>query len=366
MNLVDGLDGLAAGISLFASVTMLFICVADGRILPAVGFAALAGTLLAFLRYNFNPASIFMGDGGSYFLGYLLASMSIMGAIKEQMASAIMIPVIALGVPLIDTLIAPIRRFVLGKKMFQPDSSHLHHRLIKLGFTQRRAVLIIYGCTILLGISSIILVHAQDETAALILLVIGAGIIFMGHYVGLMDYFDSRWVANWLHDVTDVTGLSHERRSFLNYQMTIFNSRDIEHLWKAVCGALKYLEFDLAELILYDLKAAPEETKDREAGPSGQGSADHQPDSENPEPIADLIWKRHNTVSRSWFSHKGILKIELPLFSEEDGDIHIFGSLMLLKKIGRNETGHYTLKRIEHLRRAMSSALKDINIHNPA
>ncbi|MCI5208355.1 MAG: undecaprenyl/decaprenyl-phosphate alpha-N-acetylglucosaminyl 1-phosphate transferase, partial [Candidatus Electrothrix sp. ATG2] len=117
INLIDGLDGLAAGICLFVSLSMLFVCIVNGRFSTALTFAALAGALLGFLRYNFHPASIFMGDSGSYFLGYCLAALSIGGSVKGQVATAMLIPVIALGVPLIDTLWAPLRRFINGQSI---------------------------------------------------------------------------------------------------------------------------------------------------------------------------------------------------------------------------------------------------------
>ncbi|MCI5157822.1 MAG: undecaprenyl/decaprenyl-phosphate alpha-N-acetylglucosaminyl 1-phosphate transferase, partial [Candidatus Electrothrix sp. AUS1_2] len=171
INLIDGLDGLAAGICLFVSLSMFFVCIVNGQQTTAFAFAALAGTLIGFLRYNFYPASIFMGDSGSYFLGYCLAALSIGGAMKGQMATAMLIPIIALGVPLIDTLWAPIRRFINGQSIFQPDNRHIHHRLVKLGFTQQRAVLLLYVLTVLLGICSMLLVHTQNETSALIFFV---------------------------------------------------------------------------------------------------------------------------------------------------------------------------------------------------
>jgi len=120
INLIDGLDGLAAGVTLFASLVLLMLCVTSGKLLVGMGLAALGGATLGFLRYNFNPASIFMGDSGSYFLGYTLAALSIMGSIKSQATVAILIPVIALGVPLIDTVWATLRRFILGQRLFSP------------------------------------------------------------------------------------------------------------------------------------------------------------------------------------------------------------------------------------------------------
>ena len=183
INLIDGLDGLAAGICLFVSLSMLFVCMVSGRITAALAFAALAGSLIGFLRYNFHPASIFMGDSGSYFLGYCLAALSIGGTIKGQVATALLIPIIALGVPLMDTLWAPVRRFINGQALFQPDNKHIHHRLVKLGLTHRRAVLTLYFLTVLLGISSMLLVHAQNESSALIIFVLGIGLIGLIHYL---------------------------------------------------------------------------------------------------------------------------------------------------------------------------------------
>ena len=202
INLIDGLDGLAAGITLFVSITMMVICLHDGRLLEATAFAALGGSLIGFLSYNFYPASIFMGDGGSYFLGYFIAALSIMGSVKNQVATAMIIPLIALGIPMIDTLVAPIRRFVLGRDMFQPDKSHLHHQLLKLGFTQRRAVLFIYGATILLGIISISMVHAQDEVAALVLIILGLGVIFLGRYCWARGLINRNGIGIWLKEVS--------------------------------------------------------------------------------------------------------------------------------------------------------------------
>ena len=139
MNLIDGLDGLAAGVSFFVCTVLLALCVLDGRYLVAIGFAALAGSTLGFLKYNFNPASIFLGDGGSYFLGYMLATLSMLGSIKSQAALTIIIPIIALGLPLMDTIWSTARRFIFGQRLFMPDRDHFHHRLLRLGYTHRRA-----------------------------------------------------------------------------------------------------------------------------------------------------------------------------------------------------------------------------------
>ncbi|MCI5120105.1 MAG: undecaprenyl/decaprenyl-phosphate alpha-N-acetylglucosaminyl 1-phosphate transferase, partial [Candidatus Electrothrix sp. AUS4] len=247
INLIDGLDGLAAGICLFVSHSMLFVCIVSGRFAAALAFAALAGSLIGFLRYNFYPASIFMGDSGSYFLGYCLAALSIGGAIKGQVATAMLIPVIALGIPLMDTLWAPVRRFINGQSIFQPDNKHIHHRLVRLGFTHRRAVLALYALSVILGICAMLLVHAQNETSALILFVLGIGLVALLRYLSDSNLFNIHNVASWARDLTDEAGISLQRRLFLQHQQKIASAVDAESLWAAVCTSLEMLEFDYAE-----------------------------------------------------------------------------------------------------------------------
>lgn len=354
MNLADGLDGLAAGIGLFVSLTMLVICLTTGHIQEALGFAALGGSLIAFLRYNFNPASIFMGDCGSYFLGYVLVALSILGSLKGQVATAMIIPVIALGVPLIDTLVAPIRRFVLGKKMFMPDSGHLHHNLVKLGYTQRRAVLIIYACTVLFGLSAIIMIHSQDETAALVLLVVGSGVIMLGRYVGIRLFVGHGKIGGWLREVSDVAGISHERRSFLNHQVAITNSITLDELWKTICGALEALEIDMAELIVY-----------RNGCAFNSEEAPQKLARKNPCQVETTkTWQRHEYIDDSWLYREGLFKLELPLLKNDQTQPQLCGILILIKDIQQKNAGFYMLTRIEHLRRAINSALEKILIGN--
>ena len=338
INLVDGLDGLAAGICLFVSLAMLFVCSASNRIVEALAFASLAGTLIGFLRYNFNPASIFMGDSGSYFLGYTLAALSVAGSIKGQVATAMLIPVIALGVPLIDTLWAPLRRFVVGQKIFQPDRKHLHHRLVSLGYTQRRAVLVIYVFTIILGIVAIALVHAQNDTAALILIVLGIGVIFITSYLGVSDFFTMRGMLSWARDLSDEAGISHDRRSFLNHQLKIATAPDLDSLWAAVCESLVTLEFDCAEFS-YFIEQSPDIT-----GVTKQ----------------NFEWHRRGDCDGKILTQRCLLKIELPLHFVEEDPCCNFGTLLLIKDMRHELASHYTLKRVEHLRRSMVASLMKI------
>jgi UDP-GlcNAc:undecaprenyl-phosphate/decaprenyl-phosphate GlcNAc-1-phosphate transferase len=159
INLIDGLDGLAGGISMIAALTILFIAVSQDRTSAAYLSAILCGGILGFLPYNFNPASIFMGDTGSQLLGFLLAAISIEGAIKSAATYAIVAPILLLGVPIFDTLFAMIRRKLNGKPIMQGDRGHLHHRLLDMGLSQRKTVVTMYIISALLGGIAIISTH---------------------------------------------------------------------------------------------------------------------------------------------------------------------------------------------------------------
>lgn len=187
VNLIDGLDGLAAGVSMIASVTIALVALQQGFLLVAVLTAALAGSAMGFLHYNFNPAKIFMGDTGSMFLGYMLAGISIIGAVKSAATIALIVPILALGLPILDTAFAIIRRYRGGVPIFKPDRGHLHHRLLDLGFTQKQAVLLMYVISAVLGLSAIALTEVSSSIAALIIFAVIAAVLFGAKKLGIFD-----------------------------------------------------------------------------------------------------------------------------------------------------------------------------------
>lgn len=161
INLIDGLDGLSSGISLISCISLLIIFLMNGSpTIATVLVTAMSGALVGFLPYNFSPAKTFIGDTGSNFLGFMLAVVSILGVAKTYTAAVIVLPVIVLGLPIFDVLFAIIRRIAKGKSIkavFKPDKGHLHHRLVEKGFSQKQAVLILYGLSASLGMFAIIL-----------------------------------------------------------------------------------------------------------------------------------------------------------------------------------------------------------------
>jgi UDP-GlcNAc:undecaprenyl-phosphate/decaprenyl-phosphate GlcNAc-1-phosphate transferase len=151
INFIDGLDGLAAGVSGIAAVVMLVVSLFMNQPAAALLAAALAGGALGFLRYNFNPAQIFMGDGGSYFMGFTLAGIGVIGLVKGLTTVAVLLPVLILAVPIVDTAAVVVDRLIRGKSPFSADKRHIHHRLLKAGLSQRVIVLFIYVMTLWVG-----------------------------------------------------------------------------------------------------------------------------------------------------------------------------------------------------------------------
>ena len=180
INLIDGLDGLSSGISLISCVSLLVIFLLNGSpMIATIIVTAMSGALVGFLPYNFAPAKTFIGDTGSNFLGFMLSVVSILGVAKTYTMAVIVLPVIVLGLPIFDVMFAIIRRIVKGKSIkavFKPDKGHLHHKLVAKGFTQRQAVLILYGLSASLGMFAIILFDSGIWKALSFLLMIIAAI----------------------------------------------------------------------------------------------------------------------------------------------------------------------------------------------
>ena len=159
INLLDGLDGLVAGVALGSSLVFGFVSALQGQWLVMLAMAAIAGCCLGFLRYNFNPATIFMGDTGSLLLGLNFAGWSIVGALKTTLSLTLIIPILVMAVPIFDTAFAIVRRGLARRPIFSPDKEHLHHRLLGLGITQRQAVILIYGINMMFGLAGLALAY---------------------------------------------------------------------------------------------------------------------------------------------------------------------------------------------------------------
>jgi len=355
VNLVDGLDGLAGGIVLFASVVMVILAVLREEYLTALLFTALGGSVLGFLRYNFNPATVFLGDGGSYFLGYSIAGLSILGSVKSQLGAAILIPVLALGIPLLDTILSPVRRFVRGKGLFSPDKGHVHHRLLDMGFTAKKAVWLIYLISSVLCIAALIMVNIRDERAGLFLIVLGAGVIIFTSKLGYFEYIASDKIFGWFKDIGDEAGLSHGRRSFLSIQIDISKSKNFEEMWHNITHALEMLEFDSSTFYVNIQKKVGDPNArdrfDRRAIPYSKASVSMR------KTPPEWHWARQSFNQKSSVSSRYLLRLELPLLGKDKTNL---GTLLLLKDLRLNPLDDFALKRVEHLRRTVINTLEQL------
>lgn len=187
INLIDGLDGLAAGVSSIALLTTSAIAVSMGNPLIVLIGLIMLGSTLGFLVYNFNPAKIFMGDTGSLFLGYMISVLAVMGLSKNAAIFSLMVPIIILGVPILDTLFAIMRRIINKKPLSSPDKSHLHHCIIKLGFTHRQTVILIYTISSLFSMAAIIFTRTTVWGSALVILTLLILVEIMVELTGIVS-----------------------------------------------------------------------------------------------------------------------------------------------------------------------------------
>ena len=184
INLIDGLDGLAAGVSTIALMTLAVMAMIMGNGIVIAMAAILAAATIGFLFFNFHPAKIFMGDTGALFLGFMISVLALLG-FKNVAVISFVIPVIMLGVPISDTFFAIVRRLRSGKKWSDPDKSHLHHRLLDLGFSHRQTVMIIYAMAAMFGLAAVIFSMAKVWGAILLIAVILVAIELFVEIIGL-------------------------------------------------------------------------------------------------------------------------------------------------------------------------------------
>ncbi|MGE5676545.1 MAG: MraY family glycosyltransferase [Pseudomonadota bacterium] len=187
INLVDGLDGLAAGISGISATTLFVAALGTGQHFAAILAALIAASTLGFLPHNFNPAKIFMGDTGALFLGYMLSVISVMGVLKGAAALSILVPIFAIGLPIFDTLLAMVRRALSGKSMMEADKGHLHHKLLAAGMSQKQAVLTLYSISAILGFSAVALVEVTLKAAFVLVFAVFLLGSMGAKYLGLIE-----------------------------------------------------------------------------------------------------------------------------------------------------------------------------------
>ena len=194
-NLIDGLDGLAAGSALFSTLVMFVVAILGNASLLSLITLALAGAVLGFLRYNFNPATIFLGDCGSLFMGFMLSALSLYGAQKAPTLIAVAIPLVSFGLPILETSLSVLRRLISGRPVFTADREHIHHKLLEHGWSHRQVVIILYGVSAVFAMLSLFLLWPTGSTLGLVLAVLGTGIWLGVQHLGYLEFGELRRVA---------------------------------------------------------------------------------------------------------------------------------------------------------------------------
>jgi len=241
VNLSDGLDGLAAGISAVACSVIAIFAIYSGQALMAALMLALLGSLSGFLFFNFNPARIFMGDCGSTFLGFTIASASVMCSVKSATFVGMALPVLALGIPIFDTLCSMLRRIIGRRSMFAPDRSHFHHRLIDMGLKQRHAVVAIYIGTLLFAGLGLFMIVARNISALTIFLCILLLLLLAFHSVGSVRLRET--LVGLQRKYAIARRIQREIKCFEHAQLHFHNARTFETWWSAVCEAARRMGF---------------------------------------------------------------------------------------------------------------------------
>jgi UDP-GlcNAc:undecaprenyl-phosphate GlcNAc-1-phosphate transferase len=257
-NLIDGLDGLAAGSALFSTLVVFVAALLSHSPLVSVMTIVLTGAILGFLRFNFNPATIFLGDCGSLFIGFMLSALALRGAQKAPTIIAVAIPVVSFGLPILETTLSVLRRFISGRPVFTADREHIHHKLLQRGLSHRQVVIVLYAVSALFALLSLFLLWPTGSTLGLVLAVMGTGIWLGVQHLGYLEFGELRRVAQ---------RTIEQRQIFIN-NLAIRRAteelkvtRDYDQLCRILVAAFSANDFDAFDLKLHLL---PSETPDLE------------------------------------------------------------------------------------------------------
>lgn len=194
-NLIDGLDGLAAGSALFSTMVVFVVALFSQSFFVSIMTLILAGAILGFLRFNFNPATIFLGDCGSLFVGFMLSALALQGMQKSPTIVAVAIPVVSFGLPILETALSVVRRLISGRPVFTGDREHIHHKLLQRGLSQRQVVTILYAVSAVFAMLSLFMLWPTGSTLGLVLAVLGIGIWIGVQHLNYLEFGELRRVA---------------------------------------------------------------------------------------------------------------------------------------------------------------------------
>ena len=246
-NLIDGLDGLAAGSALFSTMVVFVVALLNGPNLVELMTLVLAGAILGFLRFNFNPATIFLGDSGSLFIGFLLSALALSGAQKAPTIVAVAIPIVSFGLPILETVLSVIRRLISGRPIFTADREHIHHKLLQHGLTHRQVVILLYGVSAVFAMLSLFLLWPTGSSLGLVLSVLGIGIWIGVQHLGYLEFGELARVA---HRTLDQPQIFVNNLAIRRATEELKVARDYEQVRHILVAAFGSNDFDSFELKL--------------------------------------------------------------------------------------------------------------------
>src|SRR5215471_6866377 len=247
-NLIDGLDGLAAGSALFSTMVVFVVALLNRPTLVEIMTIALAGAILGFLRFNFNPATIFLGDSGSLFIGFLLSALALDGAQKAPTIVAIAIPIVSFGLPILETVLSVIRRLISGRPVFTADREHIHHKLLQHGMTHRQVVILLYGVSAIFAMLSLFLLWPTGSSLGLVLAVLGIGIWVGVQHLGYLEFGELARVA---HRTLNQPQIFVNNLAIRRATEELKVARDYDQVLRILLAAFGTNDFDGFELKLH-------------------------------------------------------------------------------------------------------------------
>jgi UDP-GlcNAc:undecaprenyl-phosphate GlcNAc-1-phosphate transferase len=250
-NLIDGLDGLAAGSALFSTMVVFAVALVSGSSLVSLMALVLAGSILGFLRFNFSPATIFLGDCGSLFIGFMLSALALQGAQKAPTIIAVAIPVVSFGLPILETALSIVRRYLGGRPVFTADREHIHHKLLQRGLSHRQVVITLYAVSALFALLSLFLLWPTGDMLGLVLAVLGTGVWIGVQHLGYVEFGELRRVAHRTIERQILINNLAIRRATEELKVT----RDYAQLCRILVAALSGNDFDAFELRLHSPSA---------------------------------------------------------------------------------------------------------------
>jgi UDP-GlcNAc:undecaprenyl-phosphate GlcNAc-1-phosphate transferase len=315
-NLIDGLDGLAAGSALFSTLVAFVVALLNGYSLVTVMTIALAGAILGFLRYNFNPATIFLGDSGSLFIGFVLSALALAGAEKSPTFVAVAIPVVSFGLPILETLLSILRRLISGRPVFTADREHIHHKLLQHGLTHRQVVIVLYAVSAVFAMLSLFLLWPTGSSLGLVLAVLGIGVWIGIQRLGYLELGELGRVAQRTLEQRQIFINNLAIRRATEELKAVRDYAQVLRVLEAAFGSNDFDGFDLR------LKLLPGEFHPAEASePAAQGRRSevtfHWSKARGPRSLEPAAWTLSLDLVSSSNRHRGALTLHR-LYSQRD------------------------------------------------